>query len=269
MHTKAPFWRLKKLAGRVLFHPLVGRIISRACDNRISSGGFVFDVNSPVVSDSTKAALWWGRLETADCRFAKAYWRSDLDTLQLGSGLGVVASYLGKVLQRGRRLVCVETNPLIIRLLESNVTRNASHLRTLFLNAAIDYSGASWIDFRSANDFLSSRLAYRSDAPVCHVPAVTFSEIAAREMPQDFQLQMDIEGAEAGVFISESPHAFARCYQILAEFHETTYGGKHLTVQDLISIAHDVHRFELADRYGPVVLLRKRAPNYSNSGSKT
>lgn len=78
-------------------------------------------------------------------------------------------------------------------------------------------------------------------------------------MHGEFQLQMDIEGAEAALLLSEPRGTLRGCYQILAEFHNTVFKGQHLAVKDLIALAYDIHGFGLVDRYGPSVLLRRSA----------
>jgi len=143
-----------------------------------------------------------------------------------------------------------------MRLLESNVTANAPHVRKAFVNQAIDYSGSGRVEFRCAQDYLRTSLAAEGQGPLCRTPAVKLSELVSQNMPGSFQLQMDIEGAGAGVFLSESTAVVQRCYQVLVELHDTVLNGQRLLVEDILQAAQDVHGLRLVDRYGPVALLR-------------
>jgi FkbM family methyltransferase len=261
IRTKARFRHLKAVASGIVFHPLLGKLLARACRNRIPSRGFLFDVNSPLISDKTKAALWWGRFETADCRLVEEHWRSDLDTLQLGGGIGVVASQMARRLGTDRLIVCVEANPLLMKLLESNLNRNAPHVRRVFHNAAIDYSGSKQLEFTSSREFLYTSVTKKDAGPVCRVRTTKLSELLTHDLSGAFQLQMDIEGAEAGVFLCEPPGTFEQCYQVLIELHDTGFDNRRFSVEDLIAAARDIHGLHVETRYGPVVLLRHRATN--------
>ncbi len=256
MHHHAPFFRLKALLSFLFFNTRVGTLLTAYYKGIIPSSGFFFDIRSPLVLPSTVAALFFGRFETSDCRFVEKYLYPDLDVIQLGGGIGVISCHMSSRLKGNRKIIVVEANPSLIPLLENNLHRNIKNTQFNIINAAVDYSKHDRIKVFISTNFLSTSTSQISGGG-CMVPTLTLGEIVSKHVTNmPYQLQMDIEGAEAGLLLYEETGILEQCSQIITEFHETTQDGKRLTVDELIDITTKKHNFYLVDRYGPVCVFR-------------
>lgn len=257
MREQARFRSLKTIGARVLCTPWLGRAIGAVWGDRIPHRGCRIDLRRAEVPATLKASLFWGLYESAEVRFVRDYLRPDLDVLELGSSLGVVASHIARRLERGRKLVCVEANPNLIAALRDNVTTHAGDTEIHIVAGAVRYSNTGGLTVE--RNPLGSRLAEEEAAATEtaeHVAAVTLGELRRRFFAGPYQLVMDIEGAEAGLVVRERD-ALKPCRRLILECHRTRFEGRDYDVQTLIELIHRLHGFELVDRYGPVCFFDK------------
>ena len=247
--------KTKVLIADTLCHPAIGTLLGRLFKNRIPNRGCVIDVNDRAVTASIKASLFFGFYESAEIRFIQRYLPRDLDVVELGASLGVVSAHIGRRLEPGRRLVCVEANADLLPALERNVRANAKDVDLIALHGAIDYaSRAEEVAFSKAEHNIDSRLAREGEASTSvSVPRITVSELLERYRIEDFALVSDIEGAEAGL-IECDKSALTRCRLIIAELHATRFQGCHLAVRDLVKQLEG-QGFAVMDQYGPVCVF--------------
>lgn len=248
----------KVLIAKGLCHPLVGRVVGHLFRDGIPFRGCRIDTNSPLVTPEIKAMLFWRLYESGELRFISRYLRADLDVVELGASLGVVGSFIGRRLDAGRRLVCVEAHPHLVPIVERNVRNNASPgVRVTIVHGAVDYGqGSVDVEFVLAESTLGSR-AGEGDGHRVKVPRVRLGELLDREqLSGEYALVCDIEGAERGVFEHETK-ALARCRQLIIELHDVRVGDRQVTVDGLLQLARERHGFRLRDRHGPVVVLER------------
>ncbi len=261
MRREARFGRLKRWGVAALCAPWVGRLVGRATGDRIPSRGAVIDVRGLGLRPVHKAQLFWGLYESAEVRFVRHHLRSDLDTIELGSGVGAVSVEIARRLDAGRRLLCVEANPDLCGALRRTLAANRAACEAEAVPAALSYGGSDVAAFEISAWHLGSRLATEAGGEGAHrveVPAVTLERLWRERLAgAEFQLVADVEGAEGAVFEHET-RALAACRGLVIECHPTTIAGRPRGVEALIDkiLAHD---FELADRYGPVCFFT-RAP---------
>ena len=79
------------------------------------------------------------------------------------------------------------------------------------------------------------------------------SDVLARERISDYQLAMDIEGAEACIFFEDSA-ALANCRRVIIELHETRHNGRDVTVDTLFAALTSMG-FVQRDGYGEVLVM--------------
>ena len=253
------FAHAKALLARVLCHPFVGTILGQVYRNRIPSRGCLIDTGgtmSPIVN----AYLFWGLYESAEIRFVQQYLRRDLDVLELGSSLGVVACHIARRLDQGRRLVCVEANGELLSLIKTNLDRNVSGTTPTILHGAIDYSVpvGTAVPLALGDTNLTSVTAHNSEMleTTATAPAITLGAVLRQHSIDDYALVADIEGAEAGMLLREE-EALTRCRQMIIELHRTEFNGQVFSAAELADVIMRRHGFAMQAVHGPVYVFEK------------
>lgn len=249
------FHDLKVATAQTLCHPKVGRALRFLFQDQLPTRDHVIAfTRSPAVADSTRAMIFWGIFESGERRMIQRHLTGELDTVELGAGIGVISSYIARRLVPGRKLVCVEANPGLVPLIEQNVAINAADTNLQVMGGAVDYSGAAEVSFAvSAADHLGSRVDSTASSTIC-APALSLAAVLDRAgITGRYALIADIEGAEHDL-VRHDAAALERCDQIIAELH-TRNGG---TIPGLLAQL-DRLGFELVDRHGGVCALVRRS----------
>jgi FkbM family methyltransferase len=258
IRLRAPLFSLKQAVARVLCNPLIGRFLSVVFRDRIPSSGIRVLTSNKAIIPSIKASLFWGIYESAEIRFVKKYLRSDLDAVELGSSIGAVTAQILQVLDRGRRLVCVEANPYLTDALRQNVEQNNDGKEVRIIHGAIadEAEVGSCINLFLGADNTVSQTTKETVASVS-VPAFSLTGILqAGRMETDFTLISDIEGAEIN-FILNDVSALRNCRQLIIELHETELNSTVFTVDRLRTLLENSHGFRLRSNHGPVCVFEK------------
>ncbi|MEM7583029.1 MAG: FkbM family methyltransferase [Acidobacteriota bacterium] len=250
--------------------PWLGRMIGAAYRDRIPYRGLRLDVRDADLPPVSKALLFWGLYESAEYRFVRDYLRSDLDVIEMGSGVGAISCQVARRLDPGKSLVCVEADPKLASALRRNLAAHAAHLEAHALSAAVSYEAGvgDSVWFEAKANHLGSRLAASpvdrgevaapqdesnagSKSQYLEIPVKTLSEVWQQHSGGEYQLILDIEGAEVGLFECEA-EALASCRVLVLECHRAEWQGEVYRVDSLIQRIEQLHHFKLADRYGPV-----------------
>ena len=203
-----------------------------------------------VVSDTSRASLFWGFHEAQEIRFVHSHLPANSDVVELGASLGVVSAHIARKLESGRRLICVEANPQLAASLRQTVLHNAPGAEVEVIQAAIDYSGNDAVPFSITSDVLTSHIA-EDGAQAVHVPAITLAEVLNRHHIGRLSLVCDIEGAEAQLLAQDSA-ALKGCETMIIELHAT----REASVNELKSRLAGLGFITRAER-GPVLVLTK------------
>jgi FkbM family methyltransferase len=248
---------LKMNIARALCAPSIGRLIGRIFADRLPFHGAVIDTGFHFVSPITKAQIFWKFYESGEIRFLHRYLRRDLDVVELGSSIGVMASQILRLQNPQRRLVCVEANATLIEALARN-TAAASPGRVKIVSSAISYpekEGARE-HFAIGGSTIEGHVTDHKTEQSIEVQTTSLSRILHDADIEDYALISDIEGAEAGILEHDSP-ALDRCRQILIELHPTIVAGRAVSIDDLIGILVNRRHFRLLDRHGPVCAFER------------
>lgn len=232
--------------------------IRRLYDGKIKRRGTLIDTNDVSISSWVRALIFWNMYETAELRLVRRHLPRDIDVIELGGSVGVVASYLAGYLGEGRRLISVEANPSLIEILTRNVEANGPRDRVTVVHGAIAYPVPP-VDFVGMHFGASSLSGWLSngstESPEFHVRCLTLRELTLRHKVERFALISDIEGAEVGIFINEA-ETLRRCPLMIVELHEINYKSRHLSINDLVAIVIGLG-YTLIDRHRDVYVFEK------------
>jgi FkbM family methyltransferase len=244
---------------RIFYRASIGRIIARVFHDEIPNMGCVIETRSPLVVPRIKAKLFLRGYEPVEINFVKRYLQPDRDVIDLGSSLGVVASHIGRKLNAGRRVICVEANPALLDIIRANVTRNAPHVQVEIVSGAVEYP----LDRRELVE-----LALGFDNLVAHivedevaaqgifVPVISLTEIIRQYAVGDYTLVSDIEGSEAGLLATDAA-ALTQCRQMIIELHHTVRHERIVWAEELAAELREQHGFRQIDRRGMVYVFEK------------
>ena len=210
--------RFRDLVPRQIKASIFDRLISSPALSRWAAGsggivksrGFRFDISGE--HGHHAAALRLGLYERAERYMAASFYDGTRDVVELGASLGVISCELARQRKPGIRLIAVEAEPTLAERALRNLKLNGfadAHVE----NLAIDYSGAQSVGFAGGLG-LAGRV---TDSGDLQVPAGTLSGLLDTYTVGEFDLVMDIEGAEDAVLRNEFD-ALQRCRRILCEF---------------------------------------------------
>ncbi|HEV2914551.1 MAG TPA: FkbM family methyltransferase [Pyrinomonadaceae bacterium] len=250
---------VKSKVAKTLCHPRMGKLLALLFRDRIPSRGCVVATDSPVITPEIKAMLFWRFYESAEIRFVDRYIRRDLDVVELGSSLGVVACQIRKRISESSKLLCVEANPGLVGLISRNLEVNSLDKKVSIIGKAIDYDPTQRgsVNFHFGDSNISGKVAEQQRAvDGSRVPTTTLAQLMNENGINDYVLVSDIEGAEAGIALADK-EALKTCRQIIIELHDTVFDNKRVDVEQMCKAFINLHGFTLRDRYGPVCVFEK------------
>lgn len=247
--------RARLLLARILTSTPVGTAIGFVARQRVRHLGITFDTSDPVFTPSIRAQLAWGIYESAETRLVARYLRNSRAVIELGSSLGVVSAHIARQMPAGGHLVCVEANPRLHPVLVNTLTEHAAHLHVTRINAAVtNAEGPAMLEESQATT--GSRVVAESATGLA-IRVLTLNDLLREvRVAGEFDLVCDIEGSEASLILGDA-HSLARCRTAVFELHNTTFHGRTVSVEDLISSLRDEHGFEVLARRGNVIAVRR------------
>jgi FkbM family methyltransferase len=242
--------RPKLIAARLLGSSPVARCVSTLSRHRIPSFDLTFDTRDAVITPKVEAQLLWRLYESAEIRLVRKYLTGCNTIVDLGASLGFTASHALARMAPNGRLIAVEPNRRLLRSLSETLNRHAAGRAVEIVSCAISYQKNTAVRLNISEDNVGSRIDEIGEI----VDSATLSDIVTRHEFQRFAMISDIEGAEASV-IFEDP-ALDKCDRMVIELHETTYAGKHVSVENLYD-GLIKRGFATMEQQGPVFALER------------
>ncbi|HSL23082.1 MAG TPA: FkbM family methyltransferase [Vicinamibacterales bacterium] len=196
-------------------HPWMGWIVV-ATGNSVRLDGCRFDVSHPQITNALRARLWRGRYERSERALIETWLDRAAPVIELGGGIGVVATLVNRRLRNPHRHVVVEANPSLIPVLERQKALNGASF--IVEHAAVDYSGGRTTKLVVDEEFISGRVGATAGRAV-EVPAVTLARLLRRYPWTGITLVCDIEGIETQLVEHEGELLAYRCTTLIIEVH--------------------------------------------------
>lgn len=190
-----------------------------------------------------------GKYERAEIDFVHKHLPPGLQVLELGASIGGTSCQIARRLDPGVPITCVEANPELMSVLESNVRRNHPGRPVRLIHGMVaEATGEGTMQLQRSTLTSSGDGAGRSAL----VPALSIQDIVARLEPGHFSLVSDIEGAEVFV-LAARPGVLDRCRCIIMEAHATAMDGVSRDVEQVLRMPAD-RGWQQVDRYGAVAV---------------
>jgi FkbM family methyltransferase len=190
--------------------PWLGRVVA-VCGNHVTVEGWRFSLRHVLITDTIRARVLRGRYERSERELLRIWLNPQAPVIELGGGLGIVATIVNHKLARPRDHLVVEANPSLIPVLEQHKRLNGAGFTVL--NRAIDYSGQPLVSLCVDGDFISGRIG-PDGADVFRVQATTLRSLAEEQRWERATLVCDIEGAEADL-VEHDADTLARWFDLL------------------------------------------------------
>lgn len=247
---------IKRLLESILLSDLVYKLVVRFVGNNISYKGIYLDTSNNIVPNRSKSLLFWKLYERAEMNMIENYVRSGDQVIELGASLGVVSSYISRIIGDSGSLKLVEANPSLIEVIKQNLVLNNSKNFEV-INGAINYSEADLVEFFVDTDHLSSSIIENtSNTNAVLVKSYTLSDVVGDNIEGGLILISDIEGAEAGFLLYED--VLSKIFKmVIIELHDVIVDNKRYSVDALASLFVNKHGFVLVNRKGNVFVFSK------------
>jgi FkbM family methyltransferase len=167
--------------------------------------------------------LWLVRYEVLERHAISKWVRADSEVIELGASIGVVACLLNRRLANPSRHVCVEANPALIEILQSNRDRNGCRFHSV--HAALAY-GAPSVSFGVSSSIVDSALGSATAENRVVVPAVSLRQLLDDAGFVSSALVCDIEGAEQALAEHEGGVLRDRIHTAVLEVHPQYLGDE-------------------------------------------
>lgn len=182
--------------------------------------GVKLQIPDELLSKRIAEKLESGRYEGHEANAALMRVRGDTRVLELGSGLGYIASICAAIAGPGN-VTTVEANPDMLPVVRGNLERNGFADVTLLHGAVTGQADAGdAIEFERTKAFWGASIAREGSNPdaVVSVPLLRLSDLLKRYRPHI--VIMDIEGAEQTLFDEAWP---AHVRSVMMELHPGRY----------------------------------------------
>jgi FkbM family methyltransferase len=166
----------------------VGRLASGLGTIRIE--GCLFRIDSPLISNSLKSRMLYGRYERTERELLRRHLVPSMPVIELGGGIGAVACIVNNRLENRRSHIVVEANRLMLPLISTN--RDANGAQFELVHGAIAYTGTH-VSLKTGEDLLASQTQSTEGGDV---PVVHLEELVEKQQFARCTLICDIEGAE-------------------------------------------------------------------------
>jgi FkbM family methyltransferase len=228
---------------------------------RIRHLGVTIHPDPSLVAAFTRAEMFWGLFERAECSYIRQHLRGSRYVIELGAGLGVSSTHIAAGLAPGGALICVEANAAFISAIRRNVEPyiQRSGSTATIINSAIGAHDGTAVLNVDVNPFAS----YVGTAPdprsvmAIEIGTRSLYSIVEEHQPEYFDLVCDIEGAESEFIVSGPPESLDRCRQLIIELHDCRVGGEALGPEDLLQALRERWGFRVVARKGPVASLAR------------
>jgi FkbM family methyltransferase len=162
---------------------------------RVDVEGVTLLATSPLISDKIRRRIYQGAYERWELQLVGRYIEPSDRVLELGAGLGAVSALCARRIGSDR-VVCVEGNPALERIIRANHAANGvSPCLRIGLVARESGEGVLYVDEHVTGSSTTRREGSRDGL---RVPALGLSDLLAEHQPTF--LIVDVEGQESRLF---------------------------------------------------------------------
>ena len=186
----------------------------------------------------------------------KKYLNPALNVIELGGSIGVVSSHIVAQLKPSVKLISVEANNRLLKLLQINLSRYSQYKANYqILNYAINYTSEFvYLNLSGKNTSTTTKVVEENTG--VSVKSKTIKSIVSELQLGQYALVCDIEGSEIDFILNEDC-VLDNCLQLIIELHNTIYMNVNYSINDMINLIQSKHKFKLIEQSGHVFYFTK------------
>ncbi len=196
-------------------HDCLGRLVEFRGD-WVRMDDCRFDLSHPQISRGLKCRLLRGRYERSERELLRDWLETGSPVIELGGGIGIVATLVNRRLRDPSRHLVLEANPSLIGIINSQKSQNNAEFTVE--HGALDHSSSPTVHLHVEDEFISGRVGAPSGDAV-EVPAVTLEQLLLRYPWTGVTLICDIEGVETELVEREGETLRRHCDTLIIEVH--------------------------------------------------
>lgn len=189
--------------------------------------GVKLDVSSKAVTEKIRASIARGAYEQGEQKLITEYIEPEDDVIELGGGLGFIATFTNIRLSEMTTHLVVEANPRLRGVI--NQTRELNQASFELISKAYHPTDESVSLYLHPHFWSNSTVSDTGKA--IEVETVNLQQLVDEYSLEEFSLVVDIEGAEVEL-AEEMAVLESHCKLLIVEFHDTK--SEHQSVADEI-----------------------------------
>lgn len=237
----------------------VGKRLARRHGEMIPQEPSPMEVPSRWVEPHKRARIHLGLYEKDESFLVQRHLDPNMDTVELGCGVGVISSKVCSRLSASAKFVGLEGNPELVEIANRNMNRFHATSDRVIEHAVVAGAyepGRNRRFFITPGNFHTSSVSEKgAEAIEVVVPELSLSELLRRHDFGDYQLVSDVEGAELEIVLNDS-EALVNCRRMIIELHRCEVDGQSFEVQDAAELIKNLG-FKQELQRGDVFLFTK------------
>ena len=238
----------------------MGRKLAKRYGEMLPDSPSPLEVPQRWVEPHKIARIHRGQYEKDEAALVREHLDPTIDTVELGTGIGVISSRICGKLNPSARYVGLEGNPELVEVATRNMQRfDASVDRTIEHAMVVGtyHEGSTRKFFITPGNFHASSLEGGKGGEIeVDVPELSVSEVLRRYKFGEFQLVADVEGAEYEI-LTEDSVALENCRRVIIELHDCKPNGTLVSIQDLANKFEQIGFHQIANRGDVFAFERK------------
>lgn len=249
---------IKRFTAFVITNRFFGFFVTKFFSGYIPSYQNKINTNFDLISNKTKAEIFFKIYERAEIRFIEKYFEKGYDVVEFGSSIGVVSCFLKSLMSVENKLVCVEAYPNLSKIVKINLELNHLDKNSFVVNAAlVSQKNRNQIFFNPGISNTTGHISIKNiSKKSIKIKSITIDRILNNFNFDKYIMVMDIEGAEIEILLSNNT-CFKNCKLLFIELHRIKHNGVLYNVDDMINILIDKYHFSLLDRNDNVCVFNK------------
>ena len=235
-----------------------GRALQALCGERIPTLRGTLTVPAAHLSSIKRARVAFGRYERAERVLVQRHLRADLDTVELGCGIGVISHAVVSQLDATSRYVGLEANPALIDVARGNIAGKGSSSTGIVhgaLTAKDEPVSLSIAESNFHETRVSDGVGKVSSGRL--VPGWTLGRMLREHGIGPFQLVCDIEGAET-YLLEESHRDLEACELLIVELHDVATGDRDVSIESSLKRLRALG-YDILDHIDDVFALQRKS----------
>ena len=210
--------RIKHIFNSIYINSLSGYVLSKLYGNRIVVDDISIEINKKIINNLYYARIFFKKYERIEIAQIKKYLNPEIDTIELGSGIGITSANIIKILNYKSRLFCFEANPVLCKILKTHLRLNSKFNNYYIENKLINYNKEK-IFFKQERDYLLSKVdGNYNKAEAIKIDSIELSQITNKYKIHEYNLVCDIEGSEIFILMNDRD-ILKNCKTLIIELH--------------------------------------------------